>query len=150
MIFGFERDFAGTMRCIPMVVRFNLDQCGIKLSLKQWSRFGREKRAELAQTLCLTEDQIQAFRDELITLIEAQTGQIVVYLQPEPNLPWDSPTRVPDQLQEFAVSSGIHAVEWGAWSRLTRLQRFALYKLTRASHDNDNFAPALKEFGLMS
>lgn len=29
------------------------------------------------------------------------------------------------------------------------LQRFALYKLTRPGHDNDNFLPAMREFGLV-
>ena len=44
-IFDFEADFAHGLRCIPMVVRLKLDRCLIRLSLKQWSRFGGEKTA---------------------------------------------------------------------------------------------------------
>ncbi|MES1990936.1 MAG: nitrate reductase associated protein [Parvibaculum sp.] len=149
MIFEFERDFAGTMRCIPMVVRFNLDLCGIKLSLKQWSRIGRENRAKLAQVGCIMDRQIQAYSDMVVSLIEAVPHQDVVYLKCDMETPWEDPTRVPDQVHAFAASSGIDGIEWTAWSTLTRLQRFAIYKLTRASHDNDNFCPALKEFGLL-
>ena len=43
-IFDFERDFAGSLRCIPMIVRFKLDSVGVKLSLRQWSRFGHRDR----------------------------------------------------------------------------------------------------------
>ena len=46
-IFAFELDFAGTLRCIPMVVRFKLDQAGIKLTLRQWSRLDRAERQDL-------------------------------------------------------------------------------------------------------
>lgn len=45
MLFDFERDFAGSLRCIPMIARQKLDIIGIKLSLRQWSRFTREERA---------------------------------------------------------------------------------------------------------
>ena len=40
-LFAFESDFVATLRCVPMAVRFKLDRCGIKLSLRQWSRFSR-------------------------------------------------------------------------------------------------------------
>lgn len=149
MIFGFERDFAGTMRCIPMIVRFNLDQCGIKLSLKQWSRLGRDKRVELARQLCTTIDEIQAYRENLAILIESQPGQKVDYLNVEPDVSWENENKVPEQVLIFASGRHLPGVEWSRWSQLTRLQRFAIYKLTRASHDNDNFEPALSEFGLI-
>jgi hypothetical protein len=32
---------------------------------------------------------------------------------------------------------------------LSVLQRFALFKLTRPGHDNDNLEPAMREFGLL-
>jgi hypothetical protein len=34
------------------------------------------------------------------------------------------------------------------WRALSSLKRFTLYKLTRPNHDNDNFIPAMQEFGL--
>jgi hypothetical protein len=38
-IFEFELDFVRTLRCVPMIVRFKLDTCGVKLSLTHWNRF---------------------------------------------------------------------------------------------------------------
>lgn len=38
MIFEFERDFAVSLRCIPMIARQKLDIVGIKMTLRQWSR----------------------------------------------------------------------------------------------------------------
>jgi hypothetical protein len=35
------------------------------------------------------------------------------------------------------------------WASLTPLQRFALIKLSRSSHEDKNFLPALKEFHLV-
>ena len=46
MLFDFERDFAGSLRCIPMIARQKLDIVGIKLSLRQWSRFTRDERRQ--------------------------------------------------------------------------------------------------------
>jgi hypothetical protein len=34
------------------------------------------------------------------------------------------------------------------WNELAPLQRFALVKLTRGGHENANFLPALREFGM--
>ena len=35
------------------------------------------------------------------------------------------------------------------WRTLDELQRYVLIKLTRESHDNINFIPAMQEFGLL-
>jgi len=43
--FQFEKDFVEDgIRCIPMMVRFKLDACGIKLRLKEWSKFSPDKK----------------------------------------------------------------------------------------------------------
>lgn len=44
---------------------------------------------------------------------------------------------------------GVPAPTDAQWRDLSDLQRFTLIKLTRAGHDNDNFYPALVEFGLV-
>ncbi len=46
-LFAFENDFVATLRCIPMAVRFKLDRCGIKLTLRQWSRLTHSDRTDL-------------------------------------------------------------------------------------------------------
>ncbi len=35
------------------------------------------------------------------------------------------------------------------WAGLSPLQRFAIFKLTRPGHTNENFVPAMREFGLI-
>lgn len=35
------------------------------------------------------------------------------------------------------------------WAALLPLQRFALVKLARSRHENENFVPAMREFGLL-
>ena len=43
--FNFEEDFVeNNVRCIPMIVRFKLDACGIKLKLSEWSKMVIEER----------------------------------------------------------------------------------------------------------
>lgn len=71
-IFGFERDFADTLRCIPMSVRMKLDECGIKLSLRQWSRFNYEDRYELCYLSTASEVDRQRYRQFLKNLIRAR------------------------------------------------------------------------------
>ncbi len=51
-IFDFERDFAGSLRCIPMIVRFKLDFVVVTLSLRQWSRLGHRDRELLVGMPC--------------------------------------------------------------------------------------------------
>ena len=42
--FDFEEDFVEkNIRCIPMIVRFKMDEAGIKLKLSEWSRFQKKK-----------------------------------------------------------------------------------------------------------
>ncbi|MGL4882951.1 MAG: nitrate reductase associated protein, partial [Waterburya sp.] len=36
------------------------------------------------------------------------------------------------------------------WLHLSAAQRFALIKLSRPSHENKNFLPALQEFGIIA
>ena len=148
-IFGFEMDFAGTLRCIPMIVRFKLDQCGVKLSLRQWCRFTRDERAFLVDTPCYSADAARAYRDELVRLIEARGGEKAVEVPIDPNPPWSQGSRVPGRLVAWAEGLGVLAPTAEQWERLTPLQRFALFKLTRPAHDNDNFLPAMREFGLL-
>ena len=53
-LFAFEDDFVASLRCVPMAVRFKLDACGVKLSLRQWSRFSQAERRELLLAPCET------------------------------------------------------------------------------------------------
>jgi hypothetical protein len=51
--FRFEEDFVeDNVRCIPMIARFKLDTCGVKLKLAEWSRMSVEERSSSVQNIC--------------------------------------------------------------------------------------------------
>ena len=47
--FKFEDDFVDSLRCIPMQVRFKLDNCGVKLKLSHWYQFTEQERQTLVE-----------------------------------------------------------------------------------------------------
>ncbi len=149
VIFQFEQDFAGSLRCIPMVVRFKLDRCGVKLSLRQWSRFGPEERNRMLRLPCDRHDEIEAYRRELEELIQLRSTQPPAYLPIEGQPLWADAARVPEQVVAFAVQVQVSPPSASQWASLSPLQRFTLIKLSRAKHDNINFVPAMREFGLL-
>lgn len=149
-IFGFESDFARDLRCIPMVVRFKLDRCGIKLSLKQWSRIGQARRFELADRACDAQAEAERYRSVLVELIGGCDAGAPVYLSVDGDPSWADPAHVPELVSRQLATQGLAPLAVKSWSLLSTLQRFALVKLSRLGHDNDNLAPALREFGLLT
>ena len=147
-LFEFESDFVNTLRCIPMAVRLKLDVVGIKLSLRQWSRFTQEDRQRLLMTPCADAAGIEAYRGAVVDLVALRTNEAAKPLAEPPCGQWDNSDRIPAVVVNFAGSVGLRPPTDRQWNALTRLQRFALIKLTRDSHDNVNFAPAMSEFGL--
>ena len=145
--FQFEADFVDSLRCIPMQVRMKLDTCGIKLKLQDWHKFTAAERENLVNMPCEAIEEIEAYRQCLRQLVIERTG-----LQPK-DLPiddypaWMDATSMPVAIQEKASEFGV-SVTPSQWAALTALQRFALIKLSRPSHENENFLPALKEFHL--
>ena len=45
--FGFEADFVGELRCLPMAVRRKLDLVGVKFKLVRWSHLDQGERQRL-------------------------------------------------------------------------------------------------------
>lgn len=148
-LFAFESDFVASLRCIPMAVRMKLDCVAIKLTLRQWSRFTRDDRQQLLVTPCRTPQQIEAFRHLLVDLIAMRAGEVATPLSDPPIALWKARDRVPDAVRRYADSVDAPSPNQETWARLTELQRFALLKLTRDNHDNVNFVPALREFGVL-
>jgi len=146
MFFQFESDFVESLRCIPMQVRLKLDTCGVKLKLQHWHQFAEAERHACVALPCATPAEVQVYRDRLQALVTEKTGQPAKELAIDPAPPWARaivPTQVREQAQAFAVQ-----IADEQWARLTDLQRFALVKLSRPGHENQNFYPALQEFGL--
>jgi len=149
-LFAFEQDFVDSLRCIPMAVRLKLDVCGIKLSLRQWSRFTQTDRRRLLTTPCVTPAEVAAYHSELADLVMRRAREAARPLAEAPCWQWDDPSRLPVVVCDYARSIGVSPPAGSQWRALTRLQRFALIKLTRDNHDNVNFEPALREFGLVA
>ncbi|WP_150107061.1 nitrate reductase associated protein [Halothece sp. PCC 7418] len=148
MFFQFEADFVNNLRCIPMQVRYKLDTCGVKLKLHHWHQFSQAEREELVNQPCETPDQIQIYKQNLQNLVLQHTDEPAKELELDPHPPWLNPEVVPQQLEEKASDFKV-TITLEQWQQLSPLQRFALIKLSRPSHENKNFYPALKEFGII-
>ncbi|TVP67347.1 MAG: nitrate reductase associated protein [Leptolyngbya sp. LCM1.Bin17] len=148
IFFDFEADFVESLRCIPMVVRFKLDTCGVKLKLHHWNQFSPDERQQLAQRPCQDVATAAAYGNYVQGLVSHYTGVPAKTLPLEPHPPWENPQAIPPEVvtQTAAERCTIFLDQWQA---LDPLQRFALIKLSRPSHENKNFYPALVEFGLV-
>ena len=147
--FEFEQDFMeNNMRCIPMLVRFKLDTVGIKLKIREWSRFSLDERIELALKSCTTPEEIKKYRNELRDLIKKYTAAEATVLNIDFNPGWKSVELIPEALQMKAAEFG-WKIKLPKWKSLNNLQRFALLKLCRPGHENVNFPKAYREFGMI-
>ena len=147
--FQFEQDFVDSLRCIPMVVRFKLDTCGVKLKLNHWHQFSNGDRQTLVTLPCHSSAEITAYRTHLQTLVTTLQGTPASELAIDPHPPWLEAEQIPAPVLEKAASLDA-TITQDQWQTLTPLQRFALIKLSRPSHENRNFQPALLEFGLQN
>ena len=148
LFFKFEADFVeANIRCIPMIVRFKLDACGIKLKLAEWSRMTPEERDYLATADCNTPQEVALYREHLLALILHRTGNQGTPIPVEKNPVWSRTDDIAYTVKEkIRETSGDLSLE--QWQNLTDLQRFALLKLSYPGHENKNFPRAMEEFGL--
>jgi hypothetical protein len=146
--FSFEADFVESLHCIPMIVRMKLDSCGVKLKLSHWNQFNEvEKQAAIAKP-CNTNEETEQYREFLQNLVTEKTGKKAGELAIEDNPAWLNTNVIPMVVAEKAAEFNLE-ITVQQWQSLTPLQRFALIKLSRPSHENSNFLPALKEFKLV-
>jgi len=145
--FGFESDFVDSLRCIPMAVRLRLDLSGVKLKLNEWSKLDQPDRLTLALNPYGSAAEIDRYRSECSALIAKTCGAAPALLADLPEPLWEDASRVPEQILAQARTLGLD-LSLEAWASLTPLRRFALVKLSRAGHENRNFLPAMREFGL--
>lgn len=146
--FKFEADFVDSLHCIPMQVRMKLDNCGVKLKLVHWNQFSQLERQTLVDMPCLSSAEAQAYKEFLQNLVTSKTGQPAQELAVDPQPPWLNAKSIPHSVQTKAQASQVN-ISLGQWANLTPEQRFALIKLSRPSHENKNFLPALKEFEII-
>ena len=146
--FEFEADFVDSLRCIPMQVRYKLDTCGVKLKLSDWHEMTQAERQALVELPCTTQTEIEAYQEYLQQLVLERTGTPASSLPIEPYPAWMDSRVVPANLQEKAKEIDVN-LTLEVWTALTPLQRFALIKLSRLSHENKNFPRAMAEFHLL-
>ncbi len=143
--FQFEADFTQSLRCIPMQVRYNLDTCGVKLKLVHWNALTDEEHQQLVDLPCNSPQEAEAYRDYLQGRVVAHTGSPAGTLSLDAHPPWlnegEIPLSVVEKLEETQQTLTL-----AQWASLSPLQRFALIKLSRPSHENRNFVPAVAEF----
>ena len=148
LLFKFEEEFMeGDIRCIPMIVRFRLDACGIKLKLSEWNNFSLTDRAHVVRKAAVAGDDRTPFRNLIRELVLSHTGNEATDLEVDLHPGWaivdKIQTSLMNKLNEFGWEISLHR-----WKALTDVQRFVLLKLSRPSHKNKNFPKAMKEFGL--
>jgi hypothetical protein len=147
--FEFENDFAGDgIKCIPMVVRFKLDACGIKLKLSEWSKMSAKERQHLVTLAADSVGDLDHYRAYLRQVIYEKTGSEPTELTDQPTTSWAVTDHVPEN-----VTKKIKQYDWSIpldkWRALTDLQRFSLVKLSQSAHEHKNLPKAMKEFRLV-
>lgn len=146
--FEFEQDFVGSLRCIPMGVRHSLDTCGVKLKLEHWNQFTPAERLALVEWPCDTPEAARTYQTQLQALITQRSGAPAKTLAVTSAPPWKDISAIPEQvIDKFQAQAVPLSIQ--QWAALSELQRFALIKLSRPSHENSNFMPAVQEFGLI-
>jgi hypothetical protein len=148
-VFAFELDFSGTLRCIPMSVRLKLDQVGIKLSLKQWNKLPEDARRQLVEMPCDATTATESYKQYLLSLIETFTASSPELAPIDASPPWADAAVVPERIVAWGRQLGVTPPSLEQWAALSPLQRFALFKLTRPGHSNENFIPAMREFSVL-
>jgi hypothetical protein len=148
VFFRFEADFIeANIRCIPMIVRFKLDACGIKLKLAEWSRMTPEERNHLAIADCETPLDVVRYRENLLGIILRRTRNRGTSIPVPQDPAWSRTDEIPYTVNEKIRESST-TLSLQQWQNLTDLQRFALLKLSYPGHENKNFPRAMEEFGL--
>ncbi len=148
-LFRFEKSFMpDNLRCIPMTVRFKLDTCCIKLKITEWNFLNEDERTYLVNTPAKTEKEIAEYREYLQHIVWHYSGEKVSEQASEPNPAWANFEVIHDSVKAKAFEFGWNIL-LSEWHCLSDLQRFALLKLSRPSHENKNFSKAMEEFGLI-
>jgi hypothetical protein len=145
--FAFENDFVASLRCIPMIVRYKLDSCGIKLKLPEWVKISVEEKTQLAYLPCYLESEIDQYGAYVNQLVWKYTNHEASTL-PAVDDSWNNLNELPEEVLEKAVEWNCPAFTLKHWIELNTLQRFALVKLSRSGHEGRNFPRAMEEFGI--
>ncbi|WP_414451006.1 nitrate reductase associated protein [Burkholderia sp. 22PA0099] len=160
LLFGFEIDSSEDFTYIPMIVRFHLDRCGLRISLDQWQRLPLDARKRLARFPVAAgagpdiapdrenpEPDVR-FGEALAGLLLAQGVEAAETFEPEPAPGWANRAAVPSALVSQCALAGLTAPSPAQWAALGAFERYVLAKLSRKPKLNHDFIPAMREFAL--
>jgi hypothetical protein len=111
-------------------------------------QLSQPERMVLVNMACTTAAEAKIYRDFLQKLITEKTGTPAGELAIDTHPAWLDDSQIPDTVLEKARELQIE-ISLEQWQKLQPFQRFALIKLSRPSHENLNFYPALKEFHIV-
>ncbi|KDB07949.1 Conserved hypothetical protein CHP02664, nitrate reductase-associated protein [Burkholderia sp. lig30] len=149
LLFNFERDSSENFTYIPMIVRFNLDRFGLRISLEQWQLLPIEDRKLLARFPADDDTGIEPnFDHALFEMLRTHADLEPGWFQPDEHPAWRSIDAVPAALVQQSVLAGLSAPDLAQWNGLAPFQRYVLMKLSRKPKLNHDFVPAMQEFGL--
>jgi hypothetical protein len=149
LLFNFEVESSENLKFIPMVVRFNLDRFGLRITLEQWQTLPHEDRVLLARFPADDDTAIEPnFDHALFEMMRTHSNIEPEWFTPEDNPAWRDTAVVPDTVQHQARLAELAAPTSAQWSQLAPFQRYVLAKLSRKATSNHDFVPAMKEFGL--
>lgn len=144
-LFDFERDLYPDLKCIPMSVRYKLDLVGLKVSLTAWNRLSLGLRKQLLSGWPAdTDAERSALREWLMNWLRTTSTQPPRELTLE-HPAWEVLSHVPEAVTDSA-SSCHPPITLAEWSALTLLERVALVKLARSTHERDRVPKAIAEF----
>ena len=141
-LFPFERR-GKLLGRIPMAVRWKLDQCGLKIGLRAWSRLDFAERAELVRRPCASEAQREHYRQCLFRVVHASD---IAAIAESPALGSDEQALFVHCAAYLRTHRGVE-LDLEKWRSLNGLQRFALGKLTREGHKNTFLDDVLLDIG---
>ena len=148
IFFQFESDFVNTLKCVPMIVRYKLDSCSVKLKLHEWAKFSLTDKEILARMPCYTASEIEYYGNFVKLLVRQYFGYEASTLASVDDS-WNHISHIPEEIQQKAAEWQCPEIKLKEWIGLDILQRFALVKLSRSGHEGRNFPIALKEFGIV-
>lgn len=148
LLFNFEHDSSENLTYIPMIVRFNLDRFGLRISLEQWQLLPLEDRKLLARFPADDDTLIEPnFDHALFEMLRTHANVEPEWFTPEEAPAWRRTDSVPDGVARQAGLAGLAAPSVARWAELAPFKRYVLAKLSRKPEANHDFVPAMKEFG---
>jgi hypothetical protein len=134
LLLQFERQGKPLGR-IPMVVRLNLDLCGLSFGLDDWVGLDLETKIALASCIADTPEKARLWTRMVLDCIAAARPCDI-----DPGeLPGLYCAQLPARINVQMLALGLAKLDEASWAGLNILQRYALMKLSRPGHRNRDF-----------